>query len=84
MWRGLPARSRWRGRTPRPTVGQRGSIPMVADFQQLFPAATVLVTAVADPDSRMHGLDESLHLGDFRRACLAETLLLAAIVSPVP
>lgn len=71
------------GREP-VTVGQGGSIPMVAAFQHLFPSATVLVTAIADPDSRMHGLDESLHLGDFRRACLAETLLLAAVVPAVP
>ncbi|SDB79836.1 Acetylornithine deacetylase/Succinyl-diaminopimelate desuccinylase [Raineyella antarctica] len=68
------------GRRP-VTVGQGGSIPMVADFQQRFPAATVLVTAVSDPDSRMHGLDESLHLDDFRRACLAEALLLEQIVT---
>ena len=61
------------------TVGCGGSIPMVADFQQAFPGATVLVTAVTDPDSRMHGIDESLHLGDFAKACLAETLLLAAL-----
>lgn len=60
-------------------VGQGGSIPMVADFQELFPDATVLVTAVADPDSRMHGIDESLHLGDFAKACLAEALFLARL-----
>lgn len=57
-------------------VGQGGSIPMVADFQEAFPEATVLVTAVCDPDSRMHGSDESLHLADFAHACLAEALLL--------
>ncbi|OYN88743.1 dipeptidase [Parenemella sanctibonifatiensis] len=57
-------------------VGQGGSIPMVADFQAAFPEATVLVTAVADPDSRMHGIDESLHLGDFAKACRAEADLL--------
>lgn len=68
------------GREP-VTIGQGGSIPMVADFQHLFPEATVLVTAVSDPDSRMHGLDESLQLGDFRRACVAEALLLARIAS---
>ena len=66
------------GREP-VTVGQGGSIPVVAAFGRLFPEATVLVTAVADPDSRMHGLDESLHLDDFRRACVAETLLLAGV-----
>lgn len=60
-------------------TGQGGSIPMVADFQQTFPAAEVLVTAVCDPDSRMHGIDESLHLGDFARACRAEALLLARL-----
>ena len=57
-------------------MGQGGSIPMVADFQDAFPDATVLVTAVCDPDSRPHGIDESLDLGDFHKACLAEALLL--------
>ncbi|WP_375424765.1 dipeptidase [uncultured Friedmanniella sp.] len=57
-------------------VGQGGSIPMVADFGAAFPEATVLVTAVGDPDTRAHGTDESLHLGDFQAACVAETLML--------
>jgi len=60
-------------------AGQGGSIPMVADFQEVFPDATVLVTAVMDPDSRCHGLDESVHLGDLRNAALAEALLLARL-----
>ena len=60
-------------------MGQGGSIPMVSDFQRAFPGATVLVTALCDPDSRPHGIDESLDLGDFRKACLAEALLLAAL-----
>lgn len=60
-------------------VGQGGSIPMVADFQAAFGEATVLVTAVTDPDSRIHGLDESLHLGDFAKAVHAEALLLAKL-----
>ena len=62
-------------------IGQGGSIPMIAEFQRAFPAADVLVTAVCDPDSRMHGIDESLHLGDFARACRAEALLLASLGS---
>jgi acetylornithine deacetylase/succinyl-diaminopimelate desuccinylase-like protein len=60
-------------------VGQGGSIPMIADFQTAFPAATVLVTAVADPDSRSHGPNESLHLSDFAAACRAEAALLEAL-----
>jgi cysteinylglycine-S-conjugate dipeptidase len=59
-------------------VGQGGSIPMVADFGKAFPQATILITAVGDPDSRAHGTNESLHLGDFAAACLAETLMLDA------
>ncbi|HEY0237714.1 MAG TPA: dipeptidase [Friedmanniella sp.] len=57
-------------------LGQGGSIPMVAAFREAFPAATVLVTAVADPDSRPHGANESVHLGDLERACVAEALML--------
>ena len=59
-------------------VGQGGSIPLVADFGKVFPQATILITAVGDPDSRAHGPNESLHLGDFVAACLAETLMLDA------
>ena len=61
-------------------TGIGGSIPMVADFQQAFPEATVLVTAVTDPDSRVHGLDESVDLADVGRAALAEALLMERLV----
>jgi acetylornithine deacetylase/succinyl-diaminopimelate desuccinylase-like protein len=60
-------------------IGQGGTIPLVAEFNNAFPEATILITAVADPDSRAHGSNESLHLGDFAAACLAEALLLDAI-----
>jgi acetylornithine deacetylase/succinyl-diaminopimelate desuccinylase-like protein len=65
--------------TPPVNIGVGGSIPFIADLCRAFPEATVLVTGVEDPDSRAHGTDESLHLGEFRRACLAETLLLAGL-----
>ncbi|GAB3622728.1 M20/M25/M40 family metallo-hydrolase [Mariniluteicoccus endophyticus] len=57
-------------------IGMGGSIPLTQEFMQLHPDAMVLVTAVVDPDSRMHGIDESLHLGDFAKACRAEALFL--------
>ena len=57
-------------------IGVGGSIPFVASFAEAFPDAAVLVTGVEDPHSRAHGPDESLHLGDFARVCLAEALLL--------
>ncbi len=64
-------------------MGVGGSIPFVAEFARAFPGAAMLVTSAgADPDCRAHGPDESLHLGDFERACLAETLLLAMLAGP--
>ncbi|MHA6512563.1 M20/M25/M40 family metallo-hydrolase [Tessaracoccus sp. Z1128] len=57
-------------------IGVGGSIPIVAEFANRNPGALVLVTAVTDPMSRMHGIDESLDLADFAKAALAETLFL--------
>lgn len=57
-------------------IGTGGSIPIVAEFAALNPDAVFLLTAVVDPTSRMHGIDESLDLGDLRKATLAEALLL--------
>jgi acetylornithine deacetylase/succinyl-diaminopimelate desuccinylase-like protein len=60
-------------------IGVGGSIPFVAEFAEAFPAAAILVTGVEDPDSRAHGANESLHLGEFAKVCLAEALLLASL-----
>ncbi|MFE5406275.1 dipeptidase [Streptomyces sp. NPDC056580] len=57
-------------------IGLGGSIPFIATFQQAFPQAEILITGAVDPDSRAHGPNESLHLGDFARSCLAEALFL--------
>jgi acetylornithine deacetylase/succinyl-diaminopimelate desuccinylase-like protein len=57
-------------------IGIGGSIPFVAAFAQRFPEAAILVTGVEDPDTRAHGANESLHLGEFGRVCLAEAVLL--------
>ncbi|WP_427017960.1 dipeptidase [Pseudarthrobacter sp. P1] len=59
--------------------GMGGSIPFIADLNELFPEAQILVTGVEDPDSRAHSANESLHLGDFEHAILAEALLLARL-----
>ncbi len=61
-------------------TGIGGSIPFIAEFARTFPGATVLVTGVGDPESRWHGIDESLHLGMWEKACLAEALLIAGLV----
>ncbi|WP_371871388.1 dipeptidase [Phytohabitans rumicis] len=60
-------------------IGVGGSIPFIATFQEMFPGAAILVTGVEDPSSQAHGPNESLHLGEFARVCLAEALLLANV-----
>ena len=57
-------------------IGVGGSIGFMGPFAEAFPDAEVLITGVEDPDTRAHAANESLHLADFERACLAEALLL--------
>lgn len=64
---------------PAVETGIGGSIPFIADLVELFPEAQILVTGVEDPDTRAHSPNESLHLGVFHRAILAEAVLLARL-----
>ncbi|MCL2542178.1 MAG: dipeptidase [Nocardioidaceae bacterium] len=65
----------WDGTRPI-DMGVGGSIPFIAEFLETFPKASVLVTGVEDPDTRAHGANEGLHLAEWERVLLAETLLL--------
>ncbi|MCX4389913.1 dipeptidase [Micromonospora peucetia] len=71
-------RTAWDGTDP-VDLGIGGSIPFIATFQEMFPRAAILVTGVEDPQARAHGPNESLHLGEFARVCLAEALLLGKV-----
>jgi acetylornithine deacetylase/succinyl-diaminopimelate desuccinylase-like protein len=62
-------------------MGIGGSIPFIADLTEVYPEVQILVTGVEDPDSRAHSANESLHIEDFRRAVLAEALMLARLDS---
>lgn len=73
-------RDAWDGVEP-VDMGVGGSIPFIATFQELFPQAAILVTGVEDPYSAAHGPNESLHLGEFARVCLAEALLLRNVAA---
>jgi acetylornithine deacetylase/succinyl-diaminopimelate desuccinylase-like protein len=64
---------------PAVEIGLGGSIAFISSFADAFPGAEILITGVEDPDTRAHGADESLHLADFERACLAEVLLLTKL-----
>ncbi len=65
----------WDGTAP-VDIGLGGSIPFIAEFAAAFPDAAIVVTGVEDPDTRAHGANESLHLPEFARVCVAEALLL--------
>jgi acetylornithine deacetylase/succinyl-diaminopimelate desuccinylase-like protein len=71
-------RTAWDGVEPA-DIGVGGSIPFIATFQEMFPGSEILVTGVGDPYSKSHGPNESLHLAEFVRTCLAEALLLNSL-----
>lgn len=62
-------------------TGIGGSIPFIADLKELYPSAHILITGVEDPDSRAHSANESLHVPEFEKAIVAESLLLARLAN---
>ena len=62
-------------------AGVGGTIPFIEPFAEAFDGAAALLTGVEDPDTRAHGIDESLHLEDWRNACLAEAYLFAELAT---
>ncbi len=70
----------WGGTAP-VDMGVGGSIPFIAEFLETFPEASVLVTGVEDPDTRAHGANEGLHLGEWEKVLLAETLMLRNVAA---
>ncbi|WP_347109485.1 M20/M25/M40 family metallo-hydrolase [Paenarthrobacter sp. S56] len=61
------------------TMGVGGSIPFVAALAEAMPDCSIVVTGAEDPDSRAHGANESVHLGELRNAIVAEALFLAGL-----
>jgi acetylornithine deacetylase/succinyl-diaminopimelate desuccinylase-like protein len=60
-------------------MGVGGTIPFVGPFAEAFGGIPALLLGPADPGSRIHGEDESLHLGDWHRLIESEVRLLAEL-----
>ena len=61
------------------SIGIGGSIPFVASFSEAMPNAEILLTGVVDPTSNIHGPDESVDLGDLRKACIAQAVAIGSL-----
>jgi acetylornithine deacetylase/succinyl-diaminopimelate desuccinylase-like protein len=62
-------------------MGVGGSIPFVGPFVAAFGGIPALLLGPADPGSRIHGEDESLHLDDWRKLIESEVRLLAELAA---
>jgi acetylornithine deacetylase/succinyl-diaminopimelate desuccinylase-like protein len=63
-------------------MGVGGTIPFVGPFADAFGGIPALLLGPADPRSRIHGEDESLHLGDWRSLIRSVAVLLAELAEP--
>jgi acetylornithine deacetylase/succinyl-diaminopimelate desuccinylase-like protein len=62
-------------------MGVGGTIPFVGPFADAFGGIPALLLGPADPSSRIHGEDESLHLGDWHSLIRSEIALLAELAA---
>lgn len=60
-------------------IGVGGSIPFVALFGERYRELPLILNGVMDPETRAHGPNESMHLGVFEKAVVANVHLYAEL-----
>ncbi len=62
-------------------AGSGGSLPLVAALADAYPDMALLLTGIDDPDSKAHSENESVHLGELKKCCVNEAILLGYIAA---
>lgn len=65
-------------------IGCGGTIPFVPDATAVLGGIPALLIPIEDPHSNAHGENESLHLGDFKKALLSQVRFFAELAQATP
>jgi len=62
-------------------AGSGGSLPLAAALADACPDMALLLTGIDDPDSKAHSENESVDLGELKKCCVNEAILLGYIAA---
>ena len=69
--------------SPPVQAGSGGSLPLVGPLTETYPDMAMLLTGVDDPESKAHAENESVHLGELKKCCVSEALLLGYLAAEI-